>query len=74
MFEKQEREDEQKRERKAKGREDLVRWNEERQKQIELRKKTNEEQERAYHEQVQVQRTGPNPWDRVVANCEMNSS
>lgn len=27
-----------------------------------------------YHENVQAQRNGPNPWERVVANCEMNSS
>lgn len=74
LFEKQEHEEETKRERKAKGREDLVKWNAERQKQIELRKQTNSEQERAYHEQVKVQRTGPNPWERVISNCEMNSA
>jgi hypothetical protein len=27
-----------------------------------------------YHENVKAQRNGPNPWERVVANCEMNSS
>lgn len=74
LFERQEQEENLRRERKAKGREDLVKWGGERQKQIELRKKTNLEQEKSYHEQVQVQRNGPNPWDRVVAHCEMNSA
>lgn len=23
---------------------------------------------------MQVERNGPNPWERVVSNCEMNSS
>lgn len=23
---------------------------------------------------MQIQRNGPNPWERVIANCEMNSS
>ena len=27
-----------------------------------------------HHENVQKQRSGANPWERVIANCEMNSS
>lgn len=27
-----------------------------------------------YHDQVTQERTGPNPWERVVSNCEMNSA
>lgn len=26
-----------------------------------------------YHEQVEAQRQGGNPWERVIANCDMNS-
>ena len=74
LFEKQDHEEESKRDRKAKGREELVKWAGERKKQVDLRKKTNVEGEKAYHEQVKDQRNGPNPWERVVSNCEMNSS
>lgn len=50
LFEKQEQEDEQRRERKTKGREDLLKWQGERSKQVDLRKRTNKEQEAAYHD------------------------
>ncbi len=63
-----------KRQRKAKGREEIVKWGQDRSKQIDLRKKTNVEQEKQYHEQVISQRNGPNPWERVISNCEMNSA
>ena len=39
-----------------------------------MRKQTNAEQEKSYHDQVKVERNGPNPWERVVSNCEMNSA
>ena len=39
-----------------------------------MRKKTNKESEKMYHEQVSQQRSGANPWERVTANCEMNGS
>ena len=74
LFEKQGQEEELKRQRKAKGRDDILKWAGERKKQIDLRKHTNAESETSYHEQVKLQRNGPNPWERVVANCEMNSS
>ncbi len=51
-----------------------MRWAGDRKKQLELRGQQNAEAERAYHEGVKKQRDGPNPWERVVANCEMNSS
>ena len=74
LFGKQEAEEEAKRARKGKGREELVKWQGQRAKEVELRKSTNKEGERMYHEQVVKQRNGPNPWERVTANCEMNSS
>ena len=74
LFQKQEAEEGLKRDRKAKGREDLQRWGDDRKKQLDLRRKQNAEGEKAYHEGVQKQRDGPNPWERVVANCEMNGS
>lgn len=43
LFEKQEQEDQQRRERKTKGREDLLKWQGERSKQIDQRKKTNKD-------------------------------
>lgn len=46
----------------------------ERKKAIELRRKLNEENEKDYKEQKIKNREGPNPWDRVVENCEMNSA
>jgi Clathrin light chain len=51
-----------------------LKWQGERSKQVELRKKTNKDQEESYHQQVKEQRNGPNPWERVISNCEMNSS
>ncbi len=74
LFAKQEQEEETKRARKAKGREEILKWNNQRTKEIELRKNTNKESEKMYHEQVKQQRGGPNPWERVTANCEMNGS
>lgn len=63
-----------KRQRKVKGKEDLDKWNEQRKREIEQRRKNNNESEKLYHETVQQERTGPNPWERVVSNCEMNSA
>ncbi len=74
LFEKQQQEEEHKKDRKTKGREEILKWANQRQKEIELRKNTNKEAEKMYHEQVKTQRNGPNPWERVTANCEMNSS
>lgn len=74
LFEKQEAEEGLKRDRKAKGREELLKWAGDRKKQLNLRRQQNADAEKAYHEGVQTQRNGPNPWERVVANCEMNSS
>jgi hypothetical protein len=74
LFGKQEAEEEAKRSRKGKGREELVKWQGQRAKEVELRKSTNKESERMYHELVEKQRSGPNPWERVTSNCEMNGS
>lgn len=74
QYERQQQEDEQKRERKLRGKEELDKWNEQRKKEIEQRRQENEEQEKIYHENIQKQREGPNPWERVIANCDMNSS
>ena len=67
-------EEDNKRQRKIKGKEDLEKWNQSRKKETELRRSQNADQEKIYHEQVQIQRNGPNPWERVVANCDMNSA
>lgn len=67
-------EEELKRQRKIKGKEELDKWSEQRKREIEQRRKTNEEMEKAFHENVEQQRHGPNPWERVINNCEMNSS
>lgn len=63
-----------KKEKKVRAKQELDKWQQQRQKEIEQRQKNNEEQEKIYHEQVQIQRNGPNPWERVTANCDMNSS
>lgn len=34
----------------------------------------NIDQQEAYLNEVKLERNGPNPWERVVANCEMTSS
>lgn len=74
LFEKQQEEEDLKKQRKVKGRGELEKWNEQRKKEIEGRRRENVEQEKLYHENLQAQRNGPNPWERVVANCDMNST
>lgn len=74
LFDRQQSEDDNKRQRKAKGKGELDKWNEQRKKEIEARRSQNEEQQKIYHENVKAQRNGPNPWERVVSNCDMNSS
>lgn len=27
-----------------------------------------------YFEKLKIERNGPNPWERVISNCDMNSS
>ena len=74
LFERQEGEEDLKRDRKQKGRGELVKWAETMKRDVGVRKNTNKEGEKQYHEMVQTQRRGPNPWERVVSNCEMNSA
>ena len=74
QFEKQQAEDALKRERKVKGKQELDKWNDQRKKEIEARRKNNEEQEKLYHENVKIQRNGPNPWERVIANCDLSTA
>lgn len=74
LYEKMQEEEDNKRARKIKGKEDLDKWAAQRKREVEQRRSTNKEAEKMYHEQVQIQRNGPNPWERVVANCEMNSA
>lgn len=74
LFDKLQVEEENKRSRKVRGKEEIDKWTAQRKKEIEQRRKTNEESEKMYHENVTVQRNGPNPWDRVVSNCDMNSA
>lgn len=74
LFERQEGEEDLKRDRKQKGRGELVKWAETMKRDVGVRKNTNKEGEKQYHEMVQTQRSGPNPWERVVSNCEMNSA
>lgn len=62
-----------KKEKRVTAKQELDKWQAQRKKEIENRKKMNQEQEEDYHKNVQVERNGPNPWERVVANCEMNS-
>lgn len=57
-----------------KAREELEKWKEERQRQTEMRKKINLENEAEFYETKKAKREGPNPWERVVENCEMNSA
>lgn len=63
-----------KRDRKTQGRAELGKWSQQRQKEIDLRKNTNVESQAMYHENLKAQRNGPNPWERVISNCEMNGS
>ena len=63
-----------KKEKRIKAKQELDKRQQQRKKEIENRKKMNLEQEADYHKTVQIERNGPNPWDRVVANCEMNSA
>ena len=39
-----------------------------------MRRKLNEENQQDYKETLIKKREGPNPWERVVENCEMNTS
>lgn len=34
----------------------------------------NQEAQENYHKERKLERNGPNPWERVIANCDMNSS
>lgn len=54
LYTKQLEEEDLKRERKAHGREELAKWTQQRQKETELRRNTNNESERMYHENVQA--------------------
>lgn len=63
-----------KKERKIQGKQELDQWADKRKKETELRRSNNLEQEKMYHENVEQQRKGPNPWDRVISNCDMNSA
>ena len=74
LYNKMQEEDEKRRERKVNGKVELDKWIKQRQTQIEGHRKVNAEQEASYHDSVVQQRNGPNPWERVVNNCEMNSS
>ena len=74
LFDKMQSEEDNKRQRKIKGKEDLEKWAQQRKKEIELRRSQNNDQEDMYHKNVQEQRNGPNPWERVIANCDMNSA
>ena len=74
LYEKQLEEEELKRQKKISAKQVLDKWHEQRKKETEQRRKTNNENEQMHHDSVKVQRNGPNPWERVITNCEMNSS
>jgi Clathrin light chain len=74
LYEKMQQEDSDKKQRRVAGKTELDKWSAQRQKEIEQQRKTNEQMEKEYHEAVERARTGNNPWERVVNNCEMNSS
>lgn len=74
LFDKLQAEEDSKRQRKARGKEEIDKWTAQRKREIEQQLKTNEENEKMHHENVTAQRNGPNPWDRVVSNCDMNSA
>lgn len=72
LFEKQQAEEAEKRERKHKAEGELAQWKDERTKQIELRRSNNQELERQHHATIDEHRKGNNPWERVIDNCELN--
>ena len=74
LFDKMQAEEDMKRQCKIKGKEALDKWNEQRNREIDQTRNTNIEKEKLYHENVDTQRKGPNPWERVVSNCDMNSA
>ena len=61
-------------ERKQKAVSELQNFQAERQKQIQQRRLINAEQEKNFYEVREEHRKGSNPWERVIDNCEMNSS
>ena len=66
-------EENQKLEKKQKAQQVLMEWKEQRTKEIGSRSSTNQTEQQEYMNHLQRQREGPNPWERVIENCEMNS-
>ena len=60
--------------RKQKGREDLQKWQADRQKQTELRRSNNKQSEVDFLNERKRLKDTTNPWERVVSNVEINSS
>ena len=48
-------------------------WKDQKTKEKDQRVNTNTTEEQEYKAHVQRQRDGPNPWERVIENCEMNA-
>lgn len=63
-----------KQQRKQKGREELAKWQEERKKQMNLRRDTNKKMESEYHEEKRRLKDTTNPWERIVSNVEINAN
>ena len=69
LYEKAQSEDQQRKERRAKGKADLDKWSKQRQNEISQRGIQNIEVEKNHHAEVKAQREGAveNPWGRVVS-------
>ena len=72
LFLKQEAEQDQKRARKANAEETLAQIKNDKQKQIEQRRRGNAESEQAFFATRDEQRKGNNPWERVNENCDFS--
>ena len=65
--------DEQK-QRKLKAKDELDAWEVQRSKQIAAQHNVNQQMQQQFFEDRETKRSGVNPWDRVVENCEMTAA
>ena len=74
LFERQSEEENKKQQKKSEAKSKLDEWQKTRKNQIDQKRKQNKEEEKYFLDDRSEQRKGANPWERVINNCEMNSS
>ena len=74
LYEKMQKESEEKRERKAAAQMKLQEWKAERDSQAQGKKMTNQQEADMKQAEMNQAKQGKNPWVRIIDNCEMNAS